>query len=60
MAPDSFESDHLASEADISGQSETMTSEPQPAAPRRVRRSLFQIVCLQTDASTSLAGKTSL
>jgi hypothetical protein len=47
MAPDSFESDHLASDADISGQPETMTYEQQPAAPRAARRSLFQIVCLE-------------
>ena len=47
MAPDSFESDHLASDADLSGQPETMTYEPQPAAARPARRSLFQIVCLE-------------
>jgi len=47
MAPDSFESDHLASDADMSGQPETMMHEPQSAAPRRVRPSLFQVVCLE-------------
>jgi len=46
MAPDSFESDHLATDADMSGQPETMMHEPQPAAPRRVRPSLFQMVCI--------------
>jgi hypothetical protein len=50
MAPDFFESDHQTSDADISSQPETMTDEPQAAAPRRARRSLFQIVCLQRKA----------
>ncbi len=47
MAPDSFESDHLASDADTSGQPETMMHEPQSTASRPARRSLFQMVCLQ-------------
>ena len=46
MAPDFYESDRLASHADTSGQPETMMHEPQPAAPQPVRRSLFQIVCI--------------
>jgi hypothetical protein len=46
MAPDFFEPDYMASDADLSGQPETMTYEPQPALPRLVRRSLFQIVCI--------------
>ena len=46
MAPDFFESDHLASDADIFGQPETMMHQPQPVAPRPIRRSLFQIVCI--------------
>ena len=47
MAPDFFEPDHQTSDADISSQPEVVTVEPQPAPPRRARRSLFQIVCLQ-------------
>ena len=52
MAPDSFESDYAASDADLSGQPETMTYEQRPAAPRPVRRSLFQIVCLEGKSGT--------
>ena len=47
MAPDFFESDQPMPDADISSQSQALTDEPQPARPRRARRSLFQIVCLQ-------------
>ena len=46
MAPDFFETDRSVCDADISGQPETMMHEPQPAAPQPVRRSLFQIVCI--------------
>jgi len=46
MAPDFFESDQLASDADSAGQPEILTDEPQAAAPRPVRLSLFQRVCL--------------
>ena len=52
MAPDSFESDYAASDADLSGQPETMTYEQRPAASRPVRRSLFQIVCLEGKSGT--------
>ena len=52
MAPDFFEPDHQTSDADISSQPEAMTDEPQPAAQRRARRSLFQIVCLQAEPKT--------
>jgi hypothetical protein len=52
MAPDFFESDQQTSDADITSQPETMIDEPQPAAPRRARRSLFQIVCLQAKPKT--------
>ncbi len=48
MAPDSFEPDHLASDADTSGQPEITMHEPQPAVPRGLRPSLFQMVCLQS------------
>jgi hypothetical protein len=60
MAPDSFEADQRAFDADISNQPEAMTPEPQPVVSRPVRRSLFQIVCLQADPSMAPAGKTSL
>ena len=46
MAPDSFESDHLPTDGDLSGQPETMMQEPRLTAPRPARRSLFQIVCI--------------
>ena len=46
MAPDFFETDRSVCDADISGLPETMMHEPQPDAPRLVRRSLFQIVCI--------------
>ena len=52
MAPDSFESDHLASDADMSGQPESMMHKPQPTAPRSARRSLFQMVCLESKLRT--------
>jgi len=47
MAPDFFESDQLAPDAEMAGQPETVTDEPPPAALRPAKRSLFQIVCLQ-------------
>ena len=47
MAPDFFEPDLLASDADIAGQPEILTQEPQSSASRPVRRTLFQIVCLE-------------
>jgi len=47
MASDFFESDQLVSDADSAGQPEILTDEPQAAAaPRPVRLSLFQRVCL--------------
>jgi hypothetical protein len=58
MAPDFYESDHLASDADISGQPETIMHEPQPTASRPVRRSLFQIVCI--DGAPTIEPPTSL
>jgi hypothetical protein len=58
MAPDFFEPDQPASDADIAGRPEILTYEPQPAATRPARRSLFQIVCLgdkpQTKPQSSL------
>ena len=47
MAPDFFEPDQQTSDADFSSQPQTPTDAPQPAPPRRARRSLFQIVCLR-------------
>ena len=47
MAPNSFETDQLASDADSAGQPEILMQEPEPATPKPARRSLFQIVCLQ-------------
>jgi hypothetical protein len=46
MAPDSFESEQLASDNDMAGEAETPMQEPQPAAPPPARLSLFQRVCL--------------
>jgi len=46
MASDFFESDQLVSDADMAGQPEIPMDEPQAAAPRPARLSLFQRVCL--------------
>jgi hypothetical protein len=51
MAPDSFESDLPASESGIAGQPETVAAVPSAPVRRAVRRSLFQIVCIEEDGA---------
>jgi hypothetical protein len=51
MAPDSFESDLPACEAEIAGQPETMAAAPPAPVRRSARRSLFQVVCIDEDGA---------
>jgi len=52
MAPDFFETDRSVSDIDAAGSLEAAIVGPPPSAPRPVRLSLFQIVCMQGEPET--------
>jgi hypothetical protein len=53
MAPDSFETDNLISDAGDPDFVDAMTNEPALPSPPRKARSLFQLVCMQQGPAPS-------